>query len=118
MKNILIPLLLLTAIGCEEEEIGAGNLDDCVNGTIVSTGVCTGNGVIISVETDKREIHKELEKYGDQKEITVFNSAMSEVKVGDQISFRILDLVDPARVCSMLWEGSRGPEASIEISCE
>lgn len=114
MRNILAFLFLLSSLACEEEP-SSHSFDEWVNGTVLSTSSCTGNGVILSVETENRSIHKALEAYGDQRTITVFNTDLSELEVGEQISFRILDLTDTARVCLMLWEGPRGPEAKIEI---
>lgn len=118
MKNIIVLLLVIASVGCEEQDISSANFDDCVRGTVVSTGACTGNGVIISVETRNRSINKELEKYGDQKEITVFDALLSEAEIGDQVSFRILNLVDTARTCLMLWESPRGPEARVKLDCD
>ena len=117
MKHTVFVFALATLLSCQEDEFSSDISGECVSGEILSSSACTGSGVIISVHSENRSIIKALEQYSERREITVFSTESSGVEVGDQISFRMLELVDTARVCLMLWESPRGPEAKISLDC-
>ena len=113
MKHHRILLGLLLTLGCQEREVSEAGW---VQGTVVSTQACTGNGVIIEVATAPPGIRQALDAYGGRREITVFSSELAGVAVGDPLTFTLLDLNDTARVCLMQWESPRGPDATIQLA--